>query len=141
MAAIVGRAAKVALGSTKILGIGTWTISGIDVDIHEDTEMGDTYKTYKVGLRESGTVAFNGYYDPANANGQTALRTYWQNGTTITSLRFYEDGTSYWIISNGGVVTAGGGIIITSWEIGQDKNGLGTASFSGKVSGVMYITQ
>ena len=96
MAAIVGRAAKVTLGDNKILGMGTWTYSGIDTDTFEDTEFEDTYKTYVPSLREGGTVAFNGYYDPVDSTGQTQLKTYWQSGTDVTSLRLYEDASRYW---------------------------------------------
>jgi len=96
MGAKIGRACSVKLGSTKTLGLGTWTISGIDADQFEDSEFGDTYKTHLIGFREGGTVAFTGYYDPADTTGQTAMKTYWKNGTEITSMRFYVDATSYW---------------------------------------------
>ena len=96
MGAQVGRECKVSLGDTKTLGLGTWNISGIDIDTFDDSEFGDTYKTYKVALREGGTLSFDGYYDPTDSTGQTQMKTYWQNGTNLTSLRFYTDSTSYW---------------------------------------------
>ena len=142
MAVKVGRTGKVTLGSTKILGLGAWNISGLDADQLEDTEFGDNVKTYIIALRDGGTVSFDGYYDPADtSDGQEDIRKAFDNGTLVTSLRFYEDATSYWYISNGGLVTAGGGIYITSYEIGADKGGLISCSFSGKVSGLLYVTQ
>ncbi len=136
MGAQVGRECKVALGASQILGLGTWTISGVDIDVHEDTEFGDTYKTFLVGLRESGTVAFDGFYDPADStDGQIQLRTYWGAGTLISSLRFYIDANSYWNVSTG----ATDGIYITSWDISSDKAGIMLASFTGKISGAMKL--
>ena len=136
MGAQVGRACKVALGSSQILGLGTWTISGVDIDVIEDSEFGDTFKTYLVGMREAGTIAFDGFYDPADSSdGQIQLRTYWGAGTLISSLRLYINANSYWNVSTG----ATDGIFITSWEIGADKTTIMSVSFTGKISGAMKL--
>ena len=74
MGAQVGRGCKVALGDDKILGLGTWNISGIDIDVLEDSEFGDEFKTFKVALREGGTIAFNGYFDPSDSTGQAQMK-------------------------------------------------------------------
>lgn len=136
MAAKIGRACKVTLGATKTLGLGTWAITGLDADMHEDTEFGDSVKTYKVGLREGGTVAFSGYCDPADSTGQTQLETYWLNGTDVTSLQFYVDASSYWTPMTTGPLSH---INITGYDISTDKSGLVMISFTGKVSGYMVF--
>ena len=124
MAAKVGHKGKATLGSTKILGLGTWTISGIDADVLEDTEFEDTYKTYKINLREGGTIAFNGFYDPADSTGQTQLKTYWQSGTSVTSLRLYE-GDNFW----GSFAMDEQCDSITGWDdYDNDGEGAGAAS-------------
>lgn len=131
-----GHYGKVSLGTSTVVGIGTWTIPGTTADVLEDTEFGDNYKTYQIGLLDSGEVSFNGLYDPADTTGQGALRTANQAGTALTSLRFYIDNTSYWTPTTTNPVSS---ILITAWEIGLDKSGLGTASFTGKVSGKLEL--
>jgi len=122
----IGRNCAVKLGSTQILGLGTWTLSGIDSDVIEDTEFGDDYKTYQVGFREGGTITFNGYHDPTDATGQTALKTYWRGGNEITSLRLYVDSTSYWSSYSMDEDCA----VITDWTDGDNDAGGGAGAAS-----------
>lgn len=138
MGAKVGRACSVKIGTTQVLGLGTWTISGVDTDQFEDTEFGDSYKTYLVGQKESGTVSFSGYYDPADSTGQDVLRTAWESGTAVTSIRFYIDASSYWTPTTKSLASTSC-IYITSWDVSADKSGLIMASFSGKISGAMEL--
>lgn len=138
MAASQGRNCKVTnVGATKILGMGTWSINGITVDQLEDTEFGDSYKTFLYGLKDGGTVSFNGYYDKADATGQTLLRTAHDNATELTDLRFYVDSVSYWRPNSTGSPSSN--IVITSHDIGADKGALVQCSFTGKVNGKMTL--
>jgi len=130
----VGRNCSVRIGTKQTLGIGTWTISGIDADVIEDTEFGDTYKTYVIGFREGGNISFSGHYDPTDASGQDVIRTAWENATEVTSLRLYVDSTSYWLVSD-----SIGGLYITSWEVSADKADIARCSFTAKVSGLMEL--
>lgn len=136
MAAKVGKDAMVALGTTQTLGMGTWTLAGVDTDIFEDTQFLDEYKTYKAGLKDSGTITFNGYYDPADSTGQDQLRTYWEDATELTSLRLYIDATSFWECDQ---TTVTSHVNITSWDVSADKSGLMACSFTAKVSGLMVL--
>lgn len=135
MGAKVGYLGKVANLSNKILGIGTWAINGITVDMLEDTEFGDTWKTYLLGLKDGGTVSFNGYYDPETSSYQSTIRDALENGTHLTDLRFYVDNSSYWRPNSTG--TPSSYILVTGWDISADKSGLIQCSFSGKVCGKM----
>lgn len=136
MAAKVGKDCKVTFGSNSILGMGTWAMSGIDTDTLEDTEFGDDYKTYKVGLKEGGQISFSGYYDPADSTGQDAARAFREAGTIVTSLRLYVDNTSYWTPTT---TTPLSGVYITGYDVSADKSGLAQCSFTGKVSGLMEL--
>jgi len=138
MAAKIGRACAVKIGTTQILGLGTWSISGVDADQHETSEFADTYKTYLIGLRESGSVTFAGYYDPADSTGQDVIRTAWEVATAVTSIRFYVDAASYWIPCTKNLASTSC-IYITSWDIAADKSGLVSCSFTGKISGAMEL--
>ena len=136
MGAQVGRACKIEYLGNSIVGMGTWTISGVDIDTLEDTEFADTYKTYLVGLRESGTIAFNGFYDPTDATGQTLLRTAWGVGTSITNIKLYVNALSYWIPATTAPTSS---VYITSWDVSADKSGLVACSFTAKISGKMEL--
>lgn len=135
MAAKKGKDCQVTDGANKILGMGTWTIGGITSDQLDDTEFGDDWKTYLLGLKDGGEVSFSGYYDPADTTGQDVLRTANANETEMTDIRFYVDNTSYWRPNSTGTPLSH--ILVTSWDINVDKSGLVQCSFTGKVSGKM----
>jgi len=136
MAAKVGKDCAVKLGTVKTVGLGTWAMTGIDADSLEDTEFGDDYKTYTVGLNESGQITFSGYYDPTDATGQISIRDYWRAGTAVTSLRLFVDSVSYWTPTTTNPLSH---VNFTSWDINADKSGLVQASFTAKVSGKMEL--
>jgi len=135
MAAHKGKDCKVAIGSAKIVGLGTWSINGITADQLEDTEFGDDWKTFVYGMKDGGQVSFAGYYDKTDTTGQDAIRTANENDTELTDLRFYVDDTSYWRPNSTG--TPHSNIMITAWDISADKSALVQCSFTGKVSGKM----
>lgn len=128
---IGGRLAKVMYGSTVIAGLGTWSMSGFVPDVQDDTEFGDTVKTWKqAGIGDAGTVSFSGNYDPADTNGQVALNALANTDSELSNLYFYESTSVFWRVA------AGGAIILTKFKaITMDKNALGKISFDGKVSG------
>lgn len=135
MASVKGKNGKVTVGAadSTVSLMGTWTISGATADQLEETAFGDDYKKYVMGLLDGGTVSFSGLLDPADANGQTVLRDANNDSTLLTSIKFWQSATSYWQPSYTSVT--GSGVYITSWEIGAERAGLITASFTGKVTG------
>lgn len=136
MGAHKGKDCKVTIGSTKIVGLGTWSINGITADQLEDTEFGDDWKTFLYGMKDGGQVSFAGYYDKTDTTGQDVIRTANENGTELTDLRFYVDDTSYWCPNS---TAPASHIIITAWDISADKANLVQCSFTGKVSGKMEL--
>jgi len=140
MSAVMGKDSSVRIGANKILGLGTWAIAGVSSDMLEDTEFGDEYKTYLLGLKDGGTVTFAGYFDPG-CTSQEYLRDANAAGSNLTNLRFYVNepsaaGTSYFEPDSS--LSAGASHVnITAWEVSADKGGLVQINFTGKVSGRM----
>jgi len=131
-----GNNAKVALGSTTVIGMGNWKMSGITVDLLESTAFGDTAKAFMTGLTDWGTVTFGGLYDVSNQGGQSTLISAMLNNSKIANLRLYVNSVSYWV-PNITHATQGSdaGLYVTSVSIGADKSGLATIEFSGKYTG------
>lgn len=134
MASKVGKKCKVALAGSKVLGMGNWAWAGMSKEELDDSEFGDEYKTYKFGMKDAGTVAFNGYAD-VDDTAQNSIRTAFANDTELTDLRFYADNTSYWRPAT----SPSSNIVITSYEINADKSGLVQISFTGRISGFMDL--
>lgn len=131
-----GKQCKVTIGADKIVGLGTWAITGIVTDIFEDTEFGDNWKTYQFGLKDGGEISFEGLYDPDDANGQDALRAAQENDSTLTELRLYIDNTSYWTPKTTSPTSH---VNVTTWNIRADKGGLLASDFTCKISGAMEL--
>jgi len=147
---LVGKDGKVTIGTSTILGMGTWEIGGASIALLDDTEFGDDYDDVVPGLITGGTVSFSGIYKKDDATGQDALREAFFQGSEITDLRFYVDETSYYAPNATLDETTGGGglptgvpvshIVLTSEpSITMDRNDLGKVSFSGRVVGAMYL--
>lgn len=149
MARKVGKDAKVALGTATVAEMGTWSIDGISTDEFDASAFGDTWKKFEYGMKDGGTVSFNGHYDPADTTGQQALQQANLYNSALTNLRLYIDNTSYFepCQTTGyfspnlttGAPTQLSNVKITSLNIGADKSGLETISFTGKVSGCMVL--
>ena len=152
MAFLVGYLGKVTLGSSTVVGMGTWTMSGITTDQMEYSQFGDNWKVFEFGMKDGGQITFNGFLDKTDsgAGGQWALQKYNMDNTDVTSLRLYVDNTSWYepcattsYFSPGtwssAQETIKSHVNITAYEIGMDKAGLATISFTAKVSGVMVL--
>lgn len=148
MAANVAFQGKVALGSTTIAEMGTWTLSGVTADEFDSSAFGDNWKTYEYGMKDGGSISFNGWFDPTDTDGQEALMKANLDNTALTSMRFYYNRTSYfeacqstgWFAPGSlstGQDTVPSSVRITSYDIGNDKSGLSTISFTAKISGVL----
>jgi hypothetical protein len=149
MAITVGKDAKVMIGSATILGMGTWSMGGVTTEEFDDTEFGDQWKTFLYGMKDGGTITFNGHLDMADATGQQILFAANAKNSAIASLRFYVNNTSYFVpnqttdylgpaaLSTGMGTPGLCNVNITGISIGEDKSGLGTVSFTARVNGVM----
>lgn len=147
--AIVGKDGKVTLGANTIVGMGTWSLDGIQTDEFDSSAFGDTWKKFEYGMKDGGSVSFNGHYDPTDTTGQQAVQQANLYNSALTDLRLYVDNTSYFepCQTTGyfspnlttGAPTKLSNCRVTSFNIGLDKSGLGTINFTAKVSGVMVL--
>jgi hypothetical protein len=132
MAVKIGKLASVRLGATTVAEIGSYTLSGFAVDSIETTAFGDEAKDFIPGMGDPGTIEITGNYDPNDYTGQIALEVACKAGTEYGpgEIRFYLDATNYLTPKTGGVI-----IITKCKALSFDKAGVGTVSFSGKLSG------
>jgi hypothetical protein len=137
MAFVAGNNAKVAIGSTTVLGMGNWKFSGITVDLLESTAFGDTAKQFMTGLLDYGEATFGGLYDLSNAGAQSTLLSALMNNSKVGDIRFYLNSVSYWTPNI--TVLSAAGMLVRQASIGQDKSGLGTVEFTGKFTGPMLL--
>ena len=130
MASIGGRLASVRYGANVVAGLGEWSMTGFVPEIQDDTAFGDTVKKWKqAGIGDAGEITFSGNYDPADTNGQVALRALQNTDSELTNLYFYESTSVFWRVS------AGGALILTRFDGPKfGKNMLATISFTCKVS-------
>jgi len=149
MAVYTGKNCSVRLGTTAVVGIGSWTLSGITADQMEASDFGDNWKSYEFGMKDGGTITFSGLLDASDTTGQQALMYCNNENTDITDIRLYVNNTSYYIpcssagyfspTSTTGADTQVSYVNITSLEIGAEKSSLCTVSFTGKVSGSFVL--
>lgn len=147
--AIQGKDGKVTLGENTVAGMGTWSYDGITTEEFDTSAFGTEWKTFLYGMKDGGTVTFNGHYDPTDVTGQQALQQANLYNSALTNLRLYVDNTSYYepCQSTGyfsptlttGAPTVPSSVAITAYNVGLDKSGLGTTSFTAKVSGLMVL--
>ncbi len=143
---LIGKDCQITVDGARILGIGTWSMSGMSVATLEDTEFLDDHAKFEVGLINSGTIEFSGQHKLADTTGQTVVAAALQAGTKITDIKLYANGNSYYTPNS--TTAAGGGLpaeTMVSWvhiinsSISADKNGLVTVSYTAQISGAMRL--
>lgn len=134
--AYAGRETQVTLNGGTISLLGSWTLNGQEVELLEQTSFGDEYKQFLPGIKDGGTISFNGLYDGTDTAGQTALRNYNANNTSVTDIKLYVDDTSYFLPSTTNPLSY---CWVTGFEVGSEVGGLVTATFNMKVSGKMVL--
>lgn len=149
MAKRIGNKCKVTLGSSIVVGMGTWTLNGVTADKIEVTAFGDDWKSYMFGLRDGGEISFDGFYDPDDVPGQDALRRSNLFNCNLTNLRLYIDDTSYFTpcqttgyfspVVTSGAPTRPSYVNITYYDVKADKANVAQCSFRATVSGLMVL--
>lgn len=132
----VGKNCKVMVNAANVVGMGSYALPGAVTDLLEDSEFGDDWKTFQMGMKDGGEITFNGLYDPADSTGQDVLRAANLADTQITNIRFYVDATSYWIPKTTDPASY---VLITAWEVNAEMAGMVQCSFTAKVSGAMEL--
>lgn len=132
---------KVTLGaSSKILGAGKYSISGITRKTIDASEFGVDVDIYEWGSMDGGTISLTDVlFDPTcpeqlTLNNCVINRTKLINSIT-SGIRFWLDNTSYMTIGTSGQI-----LMTNAYKVEADRSGLAKTSFEGKVSGAyVYI--
>lgn len=140
-AVLNGKFMKVTYGTTKILGAGKFSLSGLTRKTLEASEFGDDIDVFEFGTADGGTISITDcLYDPADATGQAMLDALVSTpvkslgGNLTSGLRFYINSTSYRQVGTSGHI-----LLTNSHKLDADRNGLAKCSFEGKVSGAAMV--
>jgi len=162
MAVAAGNKGKVTIQTSgagsdyTVAEMGTWSISGPGLNMIPYSAFQDERGRQKPGMMTAQTVTFNGYADfstDVGVNMQDLLVTYLSSGTSIypsshgkggtsdspQSLKLWAnddsslDGYGWWTQQVTTALTRK--TYVTSVEIGQDKEGVGTIAFTLAVTG------
>jgi len=140
-ATLTGMFQKVTLGPTsKVLGAGTYEISGLNRRIVDASEFGVDCDIFEFACSDGGTITLaNVAYDPTDPM-QNTLQAAVEAGTkfdhsSTSGLRFWINTTSYLCVGTSGHI-----LMTNAGGVKADRNGIARTDFSGKVSGAfMYL--
>lgn len=136
MGALGGQGGKLMYGSVTVANIKEWSMTGFTQSVAETTSFGATVKTFiAADAGDPGTISFTGNYDPADTNGQVALEAVCKAGTTLTNLYLYANTSTFWRVASGGSI-----LVTKAAAVTMPRNGVGTVTFEGQVSG-NYLEQ
>ena len=140
-AVLSGAFQKVTLGATsKVLGAGTFSISGGTRKTVDVSEYGDDVDKYEFGTADGGTISITGAnHDPTDPEQNTLLSCMENKvkliNSTTSGPRFWINSTSYYTIGTSGEI-----LITEAGEVASDRNNVAKTHFTGKVSGAfMYL--
>jgi len=119
-------------GATKISGIGNWTYAGETRNMADIDEFEDSIVKQLPLQIVGGDITINGHYLLDTDAGQKLLKTAFDAGTEITTLKLYTDKDNTIYLSP----KAGSHVIVTNVNnVGVDKSGVGTYSATFHVNG------
>lgn len=129
---ITGKGGKVMYGSVVVAEQVSWSMSGVSMPTTQAaTAFAATGTKVKeaADIPDGGTLEFNGNYDPADTNGQTALNAVCLLGTHLTNLYLYANTSTFWRVGSGGYI-----IVTKGKAVSLPRNAYGTISFAGDIS-------
>lgn len=131
---------KVTLGPTsKVLGSGTFNISGGTRKTTETSEFGDDVDQFTFGTANPGTISITGAnLDPEDPE-QNTLRACMENSielinSSTSGPRFWLNSTSYYTIGTSGKI-----LITEAGEVAADRNNVAKTHFTGQCSGAFMM--
>lgn len=140
-AALSGAFMKVTLGaSSKILGAGKFSLSGVTRKTVDISEFGVDMDIFEFASADGGTISLTDVTLDITDPQQTTLQNCVLNKTklinsTTSGPRFWIDSTSYYTIGTSGQI-----LMTSAGKVDADRNGVAKTSFEGKVSGAaMYL--
>ena len=158
MAVAEGRNGKVQIAQATsdstaphtVAELGNWSIGGISRNMVDYTAFGDEAMKMKPAMINPGTISFEGHYDGTDTTGQVNMITWLSSGTPFycAATHGYPHGLRLWANDNTSFDSYGfwslssdagseARVYLTGLEATQDKDGLGTISFSAQISGAL----
>ena len=136
-----GRFQKVTYGhTTKILGAGTYSLSGVTRRTVDASEFGVDVDIFEFASADGGTITLADVnYDPTDPS-QLILQGFVEDATktinsNTTGILFWINSTSFLTVG-----TSGNILMTNAGKVSADRNGMAKTDFSGKVSGAfMYL--
>lgn len=126
MASHHGRLASVEADGNQVANVYNWSISRTASPIVQSV-FGDTWvHTHGLGVNDW-NGSFEAIKDATDTNGQVALDTAWENGTTVSG-NFYLDSTSYYY----------GDLYITEASDTTDPEDVARTTYSFQGTGQLY---
>jgi len=140
-AALSGAFMKVTLGaSSKILGAGKFSLSGVTRKTVDISEFGVDMDIFEFASADGGTISLTDVTLDITDPQQTTMNNCVLNKTklinsTTSGPRFWIDSSSYYTIGTSGQI-----LMTSAGKVDADRNGVAKTSFEGKVSGAaMYL--
>jgi len=139
-AVLSGSFQKVTLGATsKVLGAGTWSISGGTRRTVDVSEFGDDIDKFEFASADGGTISIVGVNYDAVDPEQLTLRACMKDkvkliNSTTSGPRFWVNAASYFTIGTSGEI-----LITSAGEISADRNNVAKTKFDGQVSGAFMF--
>lgn len=138
-------------GNLTVAEMGSWSISGPSLNMIDFGSFGDERGRQKPGMMTAQTITFDGYHDVSTSTGpspQAHLQVYLSSGTPIYAssklgipcyLRLWANTDSdlsqfgFWAQTSSTSLSVKS--YVTGMEVGQNKDGVGTISFTVAVTG------
>ena len=131
---LMGRYASIKLGTVLVENLGRWTLD-IKMDEIDVSVFGTIWGRMIPGMQKW-TATIEGFYDPADTDGQKVIHDAAVAATKLTTIRFYIDSTSYWTPAN--TEDSANGAFISSVSVNHDKAGVAALTMNvigfGKIS-------
>lgn len=127
MAKYKGIDASVKIGATAVLEMASWTVDEKAEVAGEDAlAFGERRSSGLVVTKLTASGSAEGFSDPGDTTGQTALRTAYLAGTKVSGLRLYETGAKYYTVD----------CYITSFSVAVTREGFNKITFAFTGEGV-----
>jgi hypothetical protein len=137
---LIGSFQKVTIGtSTKVLGVGKFTINGATRKTVDASEFGVDIDIFEFGSADGGTITLSPVMYDMTDPSQLFLISCCQNATKLTNnftsgLRFWLNSTSYMTIGTSGAI-----LLTDVGDVNADRSGMATTQFVGKISGAFMM--
>lgn len=126
------------IGAVRIAGGATWAYGGSVRTMLPTDEFNDEIVTEIPGQITGGEITITGNYLMDSDAGQQLLKTYFDSGDQLTTIKLYISHTDGIYHTPDSTTTPASYVTVTNYDnITHDKSGVGTFTCTMKVSGKM----